>query len=210
MENKSQKNKGNLDVQSMLSLGYVYVLFLGIIHNALYYGYVDVNYLEYTSILDVLLSPVSIITSSLKALLAFLGAIIVALLYVKIILPRIIKRSRNKKKYESGKKLEQLNKWDKASKSNFILIFFGTLYLFGFFIGLGHGRGSRNKVRLANNDIKNNYRIEFNNGNEIEVRLIGKNSLNVFYLQKDKKHVLISPIDGNIRTMQKLEEENEK
>lgn len=200
------KPKKPLGVQETLSLGYIYLLILGIIHNAIYYNSVDVNYLEYSSVLDVLISPISVITSSFKSLFVFIAIIIIGLVYLKLIIPLLVKWRRKQIKYQSGKNLKKINGLDSLSKNNYALLFIIGLFVFGFFIGLGYGRGTKNKKAIANNNIENNYKIDFVNGKSIEAKLIGKNSLNVFYIKKGDTTVSISPIEGNVMKLQKITE----
>ena len=52
-------------IQEYLSLGYLYLLILGVISDAIYYQFLHINILHYTTVLDVLLSPIARITSHL-------------------------------------------------------------------------------------------------------------------------------------------------
>lgn len=194
MSNSTSENSG-FQIQEALSLGYVYLLILGIIHNAIYYNMLGVNYLEYSSILDVLISPVSVITSSLKSSIAFVAIILLSFIYVKILIPLLVKWRKKQKKYQQGEPLEKIQKLDEFSKNSYALPLIIALFVFGYFIGFGYGAGIKNKKRIAANEIEHNYQIEFRNGNTLETKLLGKNNLNVFYIQKDEKTVSISPIE---------------
>jgi ABC-type Fe3+ transport system permease subunit len=202
--NTSTSENNGFQIQEVLSLGYVYLLILGIIHNAIYYNLLGVNYLEYSSILDVLISPVSVITSSLKSSIAFVAIIILSFIYVKILIPLLVKWRKKQKKYQEGKPLEKIQKLDEFSKNSYALLVIIALFVFGYFIGFGYGSGTKNKKLISENDIKHNYQIDFINGNSLEAKLLGKNSLNVFYIQKNEKTVTISPIEGNIESFKKL------
>lgn len=206
MENEEKKATRKLGIQESLSLGYIYLLILGVIHNAIYYNSIGVNYFEYTSVLDVLITPISVITSSFVSLIAFVVIIVLSLIYVKLLLPLIVKTKRKKEKYQSGKHLENLNLLDNSSKNYASLLIIMSLFFFGFFIGIGAGSGAKYKNNIAENKIKNSHKIDFANGKSIEARLLGKNSLNIFYIQKGDKKVSISPVEGNIMTIRKLDE----
>jgi hypothetical protein len=117
MSNSTSENSG-FQIQEALSLGYVYLLILGIIHNAIYYNMLGVNYLEYSSILDVLISPVSVITSSLKSSIAFVAIILLSFIYVKILIPLLVKWRKKQKKYQQGEPLEKIQKLDEFWRSS--------------------------------------------------------------------------------------------
>ena len=94
---KQKDSKYNL--QDYLSLGYVYLLVLGVFNQAIYYKFLNINILEYSSILDVLISPISIITGDLKIAAALIFAVLLGLLY-KIVLPKYYNWLSKKEKYE--------------------------------------------------------------------------------------------------------------
>ncbi|MDT0558782.1 hypothetical protein RM697_08990 [Ichthyenterobacterium sp. W332] len=205
MEEKT-KNTNSPSIQEILSIGYIYILILGIIHNAIYFNLIDVNYLEYASVLDVLISPVSVITSNMKSLLAFIFIIVLAILYTKVIVPLVVKWRRKNPKYQEGKKLKSINTLESMAKSNYALFTMMALFIFGYFIGFGIGHGGKIKDSIANDTIEHNIKVEYINGETKDVKLIGKNSLNIFYIQKGDKTVSISPIEGNVMKIQKLAE----
>jgi hypothetical protein len=201
---EASKTKKPVDFQELLSLGYIYLLILGIIHNAVYFNILDVNYLEHSSVLDVLISPISVITASLKSALIFFGIILISILYVKVLIPLVVKLRRKQKKYQSGKYLKKINDLEGLAKNSYALILIMGLFIFGYFIGFGYGRGMKYKSQIADNDIEITHKIEFINGKTINANVLGKNSLSVFYIEKGDEKVSVSPIDGNIMKIQKL------
>ena len=208
IEMEETKQNKQLDVQNILSLGYIYLLVLGILHNAIYFNLIDVNYLEYSSVLDVLISPISVITSSLKSALVFIGIILISIIYVKVLIPLLVKWRRKQQKYQSGKYLKKVNDLDGFTKNNYALLMIMGLFVFGYFIGFGQGKGMKNKSLISENKVEHNYTIDFINGKTVEAKLLGKNSLNVFYIVKGDKTVSIAPIDGNIMKVQKIAKDN--
>ncbi|NJK83951.1 MAG: hypothetical protein HC912_09240 [Saprospiraceae bacterium] len=52
-------------VQDYLSIGYLYLLILGILSDSIYYGMLGINILSYSTILDVLLSPIVKLTDNI-------------------------------------------------------------------------------------------------------------------------------------------------
>jgi len=101
------KNQSNINIQDYLSIGYVILLILGVFHETIYYKFLGINILEYSSVLDVLISPISVISGDL-----FLGLVVIlcvglAIAYAKLI-PIYYKRLAKKPKYQSGKKKKNL------------------------------------------------------------------------------------------------------
>ena len=201
---KHTESKYNL--QDYLSLGYVYLLVLGVFHQAIYYKFLDINILEYTSILDVLISPISIITSDFKIAIALVFAVLFGLLY-KIILLIHYKKLAKKEKYKSGKNKEKIDKSLAGVKSNTFTVFITGLMVFSVFIGLGTGRGSKIKKKINNGDIELSHEIVFQDNSSKTVTVVGKNSLNIFYVLKGNKEVTIIPIERNIKSIKKLKKE---
>lgn len=64
--------ENNLRVQDLLSLGYVYLLILGLARDTIYYGFLDVNILSYSSIGDILISPLAYLTRHPVQIVVFL------------------------------------------------------------------------------------------------------------------------------------------
>ncbi|WP_299887857.1 hypothetical protein [uncultured Lacinutrix sp.] len=200
-----EKNKSSYGIQDYLSIGYVFLLILGIFHETIYYNFLGINILEYSSILDVLISPVSVISGTLSLGVGFIVCIILGIAYAKL-MPLYYKWLGKKEKYKSGKKKEKLDKMNMAFKSSSFIIFIIALYIFGLFIGFGVGRGGKTKEKLAKETIELTHQLVFEDGEKQEVKMLGKNSLYVFYVTQKEREVAIAPIDGNIKVIKKLKE----
>jgi hypothetical protein len=155
----------------------------------------------------VLISPVSVIAGDLKLLVGIIICVVLAVAYAKV-LPKYYTWLSKKKKYQSGKKKEKLDKALKMFKtgSKQLLVFMIALYIIGAFIGFGVGRGGKMKKRIETGDIKMTHQLIFNDGENHKVNLLGKNSLNVIYVIEKQKEVLVSPIEGNIKTIRKIKD----
>ena len=209
---KSQTTKATqsgLAIQDMLSLGYVILLILGVFHETIYYKFVGINILEYSSILDVLISPVSVISGNLILGVVVIFCVLFALLYAKL-LPKYYKWLGKKPKYQTGKKKEKLDKVSKQITSKNFLVTLVIIYIFSMFVGLGIGRGMKIKERIEKGDIRLTHEIIFQDGDAEKVKVLGKNSLYVFYVTKENLDVAIAPIEGNIKIIRKLNEEEEE
>jgi hypothetical protein len=201
------KKQSKLEIQDYLSLGYVLLLILGVLHQTIYYKYLGVNILEYSSVLDVLLSPISVLTSDNKLLIGIVICLVLATVYAKF-LPKYFIWLSKKKKYQSGKRKERNEKSIKAFKedSGRLIVVMMMLFVIGGFVGFGFGRGSRTQEKIKKGDIELTHQIIFDDKETIDVRMLGKNSLYVFYIRKNDKQVSIAPIDGNIKLIKKIVE----
>jgi uncharacterized membrane protein YbaN (DUF454 family) len=197
------KESSNLNLQDYLSLGYIFLLVLGVFHETIYYKFLDINILEYSSILDVLISPISVITGNLKLGLAVVFTLLLTYL-LNMFMPKYYTYLSKKKKYQSGKNKFKVDKAMKSLKTNDFIIFMSVFMVFSVFIGMGFGRGMKEKRRLQNEDIKYTHELIFEDNQKEKIKMLGKNSLYVFYVNKTKGNVLISTIDGNIKTIKKL------
>jgi len=203
----THKKESKLAIQDYLSLGYVFLLVLGVLHQAIYYKYLGVNILEYSSILDVLLSPVSVLTGDSKLLIGMVICLVLASVYARL-LPKYYTWLSKKKKYQSGKSKERIEKSLKAFKegSGQLVVVMMILFVVGGYVGFGFGKGSRTKEKIENGEIELSHQITFEDLETINVKMLGKNSLYVFYITKSDKEVSIAPIDGNIKLIKKIGE----
>jgi len=199
----------DISIQDYFSIGYVFLLILGVFHETVYYKFLGINILEYSSVLDVLISPISVMTGNLFLGLAVLVCIGIGIGYAKL-LPKYYKWLGTKQKYQSGKKKDKLEKTKEKIKGKNFAVILVAFYVFSMFIGLGVGRGQKTADRISENDITHGHELIFEDGDKQEIKMLGKNSLYVFYISKDKPVVSISPIDGNIKVIKVLEEKEKE
>ncbi len=184
-------------VQDYLSFGYMYLLAVGLIHDIVFYKHLGINILKYSSITDVLLSPlVSIVDNQI--ILAVIVGLMVVLILTKTLLVRL-KKSQDQKDEQSGKKTPA---YAVFLTQNFVLM--GTaISVFSMYIGLGHGKGMRTAKDLSAGSFKMQEILHFEKGHTQKVHIVGQNSLYVFYVEEGKQDLAISPIEGTIRKIEK-------
>ncbi|WP_276389417.1 hypothetical protein [Eudoraea chungangensis] len=188
--------KSNLEqTQSILYLGYVLLVVLGIIHETLFYSQFGVNILEYSDILDVLLSPISQLTSNI--ILLSLSLLVIVLV---IVLPKWSNRLKDKKWFVNFFKLNTEGIVVEKKVLN-TLTTFSVIFFVGIFVGSGFGKGEKLKNKIRSGDVDYNDSISFIDGNSIKAEVIGKNSSYIFYLIKDRSDVTISPISGTVKSL---------
>ena len=96
IQHKKEK-ESRLGIQDSLSLGYVFLLVLGVLYQTIYFKYLGINILEYSSILDVLISPIAVLIGDLKLLIGVVICCLLAFAYGKF-LPKYYDRLSKKKK----------------------------------------------------------------------------------------------------------------
>ncbi|MEM9822511.1 MAG: hypothetical protein AAF985_15625 [Bacteroidota bacterium] len=186
-----------LRTQDYLSLGYIYLVTLGILKDSIYYGFLGVNIISYSNILDVLLSPIAYLSRhpgvSAALLLLFLWL---------MIQPQLHQKYRGQKWYQkifNVEKRDQIYAQSNAFPKEIIFIFF--LFITSFFIGTGLGGGYRMKNKIKKESLEMTNVLYFNDDTKMKVNIIGQNSNYVFYVSVGTKTIAISPISGNIKSI---------
>ena len=179
--------------QNILYLGYIFLIVLGIINETLFYSQFGINILEYSDILDVLISPISKLSSNVSLLI--ISSFVILIL---IAVPKMSRKLKDKKWFTSFLKLDPSE--TKIEKKVFEgLTVFSIIFFIGIFVGAGHGKGLNLKQKIESGEVKYNNQINFIDGELLDAKLIGKNSSYVFYLIEGDTEVKISPINGTIK-----------
>ena len=174
-----------LSTQEYLSIGYLYLLALGITIDVIYYSMLDVNILNYSSISDVLLSPLKILTRSIILPITLIFIFILSFIWDKYIYPKL-KRS------------------NAAALTTEKLILRAALMVFCIYLGIGIGMGGKGKSILENGEITPDHLVTFSGGKQVEVKVIGQNSQYLFFVPKGARAVSITLISSNVLQFQKL------
>lgn len=193
-----------LSIQEFLSLGYIFLLLLGISYQTIYFSFFDINYLKYSSILDVLLSPLQVMTENIIILGTFLFIILFAVLYVKTFGRKLYQWQRRQGWYKKFFNVERWDKmWAKENSNSFAILYTGILILI-IFIEFGFIFGSRMSSLMESGKLEIRHEIVFVDTEEKSVRILNQNSLYLFYVVENENKLTISPIDGNIKKISKL------
>ncbi|SEM13523.1 hypothetical protein SAMN04487910_4236 [Aquimarina amphilecti] len=187
-------------IQEYIYLSYLYLLIVGTLSYSIYYAFLGINIIKYSTLFDILLSPIVILTENIKIPL-FMGSYILLILIFIWWSQKRIKKNL-KKEVTKEKELNLKKRYASLQYIKFLIIIIGTL---GFYIGYALGGGYKINNKIKNGDFKVNKLIEFTDGNMQKVKLIELNSLYVFYVLENEKKVSISPISGNIKTIHNLE-----
>lgn len=207
-ETNGSKEK-NLSIQELLSLGYIYLLTLGIISDAIYYSFFKINILEHATVLDVLLSPLAQLTEIIFAPAVLVVSIGFVYYWTMVLAPRYHQKHRNKKWYRklSTTSIEKLDKRYAAPPStNRILVFSAGLIL-TFYIGLGVGKGWKAASVMKKGEVESDHKIVFRDGQATHAKIIGQNSLYLFYIIENENSITVTPIDENVKQIQRIQKD---
>lgn len=184
--------------QTVLSFGYLYIVVLGIFKEAFHYSQLGIDYFKYASIADILISPLSDITQSITSILFFL-----LFAFLAFFLPTLLENKHDKPWVKKAFKLKDETKPEEFNKQimNIATASF-CLGLLGFYLGAGLGSGGKLSKQIEKGELKYEDKIEFLSGETDTINMLGKNSSFLFYIEKGKKEIEISPINnGNIKSI---------
>jgi cytochrome b subunit of formate dehydrogenase len=173
--------KDKLGLQDYFYIGYLYLIILGIVSDAIFYGIFGVSYLNYTTILDALMSPISLLINNWILSLALFLMFGLFYLYITKWMPKIHKKYRDKKWY---RKINNVEKVDKnlvklKNKNNLIINLMFLFFLL--FVSMRTGLGLGLKHKYSDKEIIPNYTLVFKDNTKLDVRKVGQNSAYFFY-----------------------------
>lgn len=190
-------------LQTLLPLGYLYLIILGILRDGVFFYMLGINFLKYSSIMDILISPLAQITSQPIILVTLIVMVIGFVIYYNF----LANNSHKKWVRDSlvGKKYLKKNpdSSDEALKIHIKQqVYFAIAFMISaFFLGGGVGMGITVKEKIANNTLKIKHRITDDSGNQKDIYLIDSNSAYYFYVEKGSKIVTIVPV-GSIKKIE--------
>lgn len=156
-----------------------------------------INILKYSTIMDILISPIATMTSHPIVLI---GIVVFVLLMIGYAM--LLKKYKHKAwvqkslKLEPGQSKVEVDNLFRDHAINFIA--FGLL---SFFLGVGIGNGTIVAEKIKKGQIEYENKLNYNSGESEEVYLINTNSVYYFYLAKGSKTVKIAPL-GAIKSLE--------
>jgi hypothetical protein len=180
-------------IQNLLPLGYLYLIVLGLLSETLFYYPLGINILSYSSITDVLISPISTMTANLIVFVTIVAIFVILFIMMQVLIKysdtnwaqKIFWKSRISP--GAGKQEKQ-----KAALPGFALLV--AYMLLSFFVGLGLGGGLMLSKRIRQNKYSYNYKLTLNSGKIEEVYMFDQNSAYYFYVTKENHNIRIAPV----------------
>ncbi|KAF9657652.1 hypothetical protein ABHQ57_15110 [Tenacibaculum sp. ZH5_bin.1] len=158
----------NLGFQEYLSVGYIFLIALGLVSDTIFYRYLDIDYLQYITITGTLLSPISLLANNwaLSVILIVFSMSLYFLIKNSVKIEEILKRVKwLKKRIEANKKAKR-KEYD--NKSAFIVSVF--IMVFSLLLGFRLGMGINYKKRLAEGRLKNNMTLVFKDDSQLKAK----------------------------------------
>ena len=201
--------KEKLGLQDYFYIGYLYLIILGIVSDAIFYGIFGVSYLNYTTILDALISPISLLANNWVLSLFLIVMFWLLYMYYTKWMLKIYKKLRVKKWYQ---KIYNIEKWDKRyetlnDKKNIVP---AMMVLFFFlFVSMRTGMGIGMNQKYKTKDATPNYTLIFKDNTQINVRKVGQNSAYFFYFIPGEKVLTATPISDNLKQIKRFKKNEE-
>ncbi|SHE80079.1 hypothetical protein [Chryseobacterium sp. OV279] len=180
-------------IQAFLPLGYIYLIILGLLKETILFYPLGINILKYSSLTDILISPVSDMISNPILILVVLSVVLLFFL-IQLLIIKYSYTNVVQKILKSYRLNPDLDKRDlrKAMIPSFVIL--AGFELLALFVGLGIGQGEKIKKRLDTQTLKENYILTASSGETNPVYLIDINSIYYFYIKKGEKKIKIAPV----------------
>ncbi|ASK28913.1 hypothetical protein CEY12_01770 [Chryseobacterium sp. T16E-39] len=187
-------------IQGLLPLGYLYLIILGLLKESILFYQLGVNILKYSSITDILISPIADMASSPILIIVIISVVLFFFLFQVIL---IRNRDKNWSKKLLGSYRINTESDKKELRKTMIPIFtiLVAIELLALFVGLGIGQGSIIKKRIDTQTLKYNYTLTSESGEPTDIYMIDINSTYYFYVTKGDKNIRIAPV-GKINTLE--------
>lgn len=184
----------NIDkVQNLLPLGYLFLVILGIVKESIFYYQIGINIIRYSSIMDILISPIAAITSHP---VFFIVIILLFIFFFK--LPQILLKNEDKewlhKLFGSKSIKTEASESERTAYYNNITLEFFSFFLISIFLGYGLADGKAISEKIKNNKINYDYKLNYNDQKSENVYIIGSNTAYYFYLTEGNPTIKIAPV----------------
>lgn len=195
-------------IQGLLPLGYLYLILLGLLKEGILYHQLGINIIDYSSITDILLSPIAEMTSGPTLII-----VTIVIIIIFFIIQTIIVQNSHKawaKKFLGENRFSNESTKKEIQKTIFpVFALLMAFELLTVFIGMGIGQGTRVVNKIKNNELHYDYKVTYASGKSEDIYVIDRNSSYYFYLTKGSKNIKIAPV-GTISNLELLKTINGK
>ncbi len=189
-------------LQDVVSIGYLYLLAVGLVSDSIYYGFLGITILSYSDVLDVLLSPITYLEREPRFFLVIVGMTIGVTAVIAW------QRRRHARKATDAAYIERLGGEEKVSHTTRNLrrmqVIIPAIVIFAGYAGYAAGAGKPLAARIADGTLRPDHRLAFANGDTVQARVLGSNSNFIFYLRDGSRRVTISPFKENVAAIEAL------
>ncbi|MCX2484007.1 hypothetical protein [Pedobacter sp. MR2016-24] len=190
-------------IQTLLPLGYLYLIVLGLLKESLLYYPLGINILNYSSITDILISPIADLISKVELIIALI--IICLILYGIQTLLISYRNSRWSQKILHRFELAPETSKKEMQKVLFpVFVLLIAIELLSLFVGYGLAGGKMLSKKIINSDYTYNYKLNFNSGKSEDIYVFDSNSSFYFYVTKGSSNIKIVPV-ASINTIEMID-----
>lgn len=182
-------------LQSFLPLGYLYLIILGILNETVFFYQLDINILRFSSIMDVLISPIATLVSN-PVIFFCIISIIISSYYLPTFLFNNGHKKRVQKFFELKKTKDDLPENELKEYYLLVSIKFMAVGLLSIYLGYGTTDGYYISNKIKENKLKFEYKLNFNTGESENVCLLKSNSIYYFYVKNGENTIKIAPVNA--------------
>jgi hypothetical protein len=183
-----------LAIQDYITLGYLYLVVLGIVNIVIYYSSFDINIFDYIAITDILLAPINMLFLSYEYTLMVIIVIGIVSYLSKFVLLGINKLIE---------KISNNYNWSVKRIAFPPMIIFIILFTY-IFLELSINMADAVSSKVKSKTFKLTTTITFADNTQKDVRVIATTSMYLFYVEKGEDVVTIMPISGNLKSMKDI------
>jgi hypothetical protein len=189
--NKSLKELG---IQDYITLGYLYLVVIGVVNIVIYYSSFNINIFDYIAITDILLAPINMLFLNYK----FTAMLMIALAVVSY-LSKFVVLGINKLIEGTAHRFNTSVKNIAFSPILVFILLFSYIFLL---LSINMADGVNTKVK--NKTYRLNTTLTFADNTQKDVYVIATTSIYVFYVEKGEDVVTITPISGNVKSIKDI------
>ncbi|RXM50218.1 MULTISPECIES: hypothetical protein [unclassified Chryseobacterium] len=188
-------------IQRSLPFGYLFLVVMGILKESVFYYQIGINILKYSTIMDILISPIATLTSHPVILIALIVIIVFSFAFPSFLSKQSNQNKKWAQKMAALKDHENMSK--EAVENHFTNMFvrFTAMMLLSFFVGIGWGEGMGLTKKIKEKSLKYDYTLNSGDENPEQIYLIGSNSMYYIYLVKGNNTIKIAPV-GSIKSIE--------
>ncbi len=189
------------NLQDYLSLGYLYLLFVGIVSDSVYYHFFEIAILSYSSVLDVLLSPLTYLEKEPTLFVTIMFVVVAASLTIWWQRRRHARLS-TESWYREKLGVERLARTQRQLDTVQFVV--PMIVVFASYLGYAAGAGRALSADMKEGSLRMSHVVTIADGQRDTVRVIGSNTQFVFYVSDGERIPIIAPLGDGIRALQQL------
>lgn len=188
-------------IQNLLPVGYIFLVLFGIMKESIFYYQIGINIITYSSIMDILISPIAVLTSHP---IVFIAIVLLFILFANM--PSLLFKYEHtwwvQKNFPiKNNTKEELSEEERKDYYTINTVKTCAFFLLSFFLGYGLGGGHFLSEKIKGNKLEYDHILTFSDQKSETVYIIGSNTAYYFYMSKGNQNVKITPV-GSIKSIE--------